>query len=134
MENLLEKLSKQAMVEAREALRQLVSTLNGLAGIHILDKKVCCVVRVWSLLCDCHMISQPHDAMCCYYEAMGVWQEYKEEMAVDCDKLQRIHALENLASLLRESPQDVPAKLLPGDGSEPEALLTVKSQQLMDEV
>ena len=40
MENLLEKLSKQAMVEAREALRQLVSTLNGLAGVHILADKV----------------------------------------------------------------------------------------------
>lgn len=44
MKNLLKKLSQQAMVEAREALRQLVSDLNGLAGIHILANKVGVVI------------------------------------------------------------------------------------------
>lgn len=36
MENLLSKLIQQAKVEARDALRLVVLTLNGLAGIHIL--------------------------------------------------------------------------------------------------
>ena len=40
MDVLLSKLTQQAKVEAREALRQLVSTLNGLAGLHTLDNEV----------------------------------------------------------------------------------------------
>lgn len=36
---------------------------------------------------------------------MVFWQEYKEQ-DVDCDKLQRIHALENLASLLEDCPDE----------------------------
>lgn len=40
MESLLGKLTKQAKMEAREALRVLVSTLNGLAGIHTLAHQV----------------------------------------------------------------------------------------------
>ena len=115
--------------------------------------------------------------MWCYREAMKVWQEYKDKMEVDCDKLQRIHALENLAYLLKECPQHTPGELpqhapgetpqhaqgespqhppgetpqhalgetpqhagpgetalLPGDESVPEALLTLKSQELMEEV
>ncbi len=65
---------------------------------------------------------------------MEVWKKYKEEMKVDCDKLQRIHALENLAALLKESPRHAPRDFLPEDGSEPEPLLTLKNQQLMEEV
>ena len=58
MENLLEKLCQQAKVEAREALRQLVSTLNGMAGIHILDDKVnVCVCVFWPSPCDRHVTS-----------------------------------------------------------------------------
>lgn len=49
--------------------------------------------------CDLQM----RDAVACYCEAMSLWQEYKEQ-GVDCDKLQRIHAMENLAGLLRDSP------------------------------
>lgn len=41
MDYLLSKLSQQAKVEARESLRQLVSTLNGLAGLHSLNAVVC---------------------------------------------------------------------------------------------
>ena len=40
MENLLSKLIQQAKVEARDALRLVVLTLNGLAGIHILGCRV----------------------------------------------------------------------------------------------
>lgn len=40
MEDLLAKLMKQAKVEARESLRQLISTLNGLAGIYALQNDV----------------------------------------------------------------------------------------------
>lgn len=31
---------------------------------------------------------------------MSLWKQYKEQ-DIDCDKLQRIHTLENLASLLK---------------------------------
>lgn len=40
MEDLLCKLVQQAKVETREALRQLVSNLNGLAGLHMLAHEV----------------------------------------------------------------------------------------------
>lgn len=43
------------------------------------------------------------DAVTCYCEAMCLWQEYKEQ-DVDCDKLQRIHAMENLEGLLKDNP------------------------------
>lgn len=90
--------------------------------------------------------------MSCYREAMEVWQEYKDKMGVDCDKLQRIHALENLAALLKESPEHACREFLPEDTAEPEAeaeaseseivdskvdpetLLTLKSQKLLEEV
>jgi hypothetical protein len=41
MENLLDKLTKQAKCEARDALRLVVMTLNGLAGVHALSLQVC---------------------------------------------------------------------------------------------
>ena len=40
MPELLDKLIMQAKVEAREALRQLVAALNGLAGISIIREEV----------------------------------------------------------------------------------------------
>ena len=94
-----------------------------------------------------------------------MWQEYKEEMGVDCDKLQRIHALENLATLLKELPPPslsqhaLRREMLSEDAAEPEAgpetgagpepeaiaefkatvpesdaVLTLQSQELMQEV
>jgi len=36
-----------------------------------------------------------------YREAMQAWQEH-EKQDIDCDKLQRIHTMENLSQLLRE--------------------------------
>lgn len=40
MKNLLGKLIMQAKTDARDVLRHLVSTLNGLAGVHILGDEV----------------------------------------------------------------------------------------------
>ncbi len=40
MPQLLEKLTTQAKVEAREGLRAMVAALNGLAGIFIIQKEV----------------------------------------------------------------------------------------------
>ena len=41
MDELLKKLAVQAKQEGREHLRLLVMSLNGVAAIHILEKKVC---------------------------------------------------------------------------------------------
>lgn len=40
MEDLLSKLTKQSRVEARETLREIVASLNGLAGLHSLKNEV----------------------------------------------------------------------------------------------
>ena len=40
MEELLKKMIVQAKQEGRESLRQLVSAINGMAGLHILNEKV----------------------------------------------------------------------------------------------
>ena len=40
MDDLLKKMIVQAKQEGRESLRQLVSAINGIAGIHILQGKV----------------------------------------------------------------------------------------------
>ena len=40
MPDLLEKLIQQAKVEGREALRQMVAALNGLAALHIIHEEV----------------------------------------------------------------------------------------------
>lgn len=40
MDDLLNKMIMQAKQEGRESLRQLVSAINGIAGIHILQKQV----------------------------------------------------------------------------------------------
>ena len=40
MDDLLKRMIVQAKQEGRESLRQLVSAINGIAGIHILQGKV----------------------------------------------------------------------------------------------
>ena len=47
MDDLLKKMIVQAKQEGRESLRQLVSAINGIAGIHILQGKV----RLYIVLC-----------------------------------------------------------------------------------
>ena len=44
---------------------------------------------------------QPFEALSYYREAMDLWLKYKHQ-DIECDKLQRIHTLENLAALLPE--------------------------------
>jgi hypothetical protein len=46
-------------------------------------------------------LPQQHTALEMYYAAMKVWQEH-ESHDVECDRVQRIHTLENLAELLME--------------------------------
>lgn len=50
MPELLEKLTTQAKQEAREALRQLVAALNGLAAVYIINEEVD-VVCMWVHFC-----------------------------------------------------------------------------------
>lgn len=52
MPELLEKLTTQAKQEAREALRQLVAALNGLAAVYIINEEVD-VVCMWVHFCLC---------------------------------------------------------------------------------
>lgn len=85
MPQLLKKLILQAKQEGREALRQLVSALNGLAAMHIIKN-------------ECG------EAIGRYREAMSSWLDYKDHL--ECDKLQRIHTMENLADLLRAGHTD----------------------------
>ena len=49
MTQLLDKLIVQAKSEAREALRKLILSLNGLAGLYILEKEVQCIYT-WSCM------------------------------------------------------------------------------------
>lgn len=59
----------------------------------------------------CHVTvvcSSQHCVAVSYYkEAIALWQEYRER-DVECDKLQRIHCLENLAGVLNDHPETVP--------------------------
>lgn len=80
MNDLLKKLITQAKQEGRENLRVLVAALNGQAAIHILTKK-------WQ------------EAVDAYREAMQSWKNHEKNF--DCDKLQKIHTMENLAYLLK---------------------------------
>ncbi|XP_019848691.1 PREDICTED: E3 ubiquitin-protein ligase SHPRH-like isoform X2 [Amphimedon queenslandica] len=81
MEELLKKMIVQAKQEGRESLRQLVAAINGMAGIHILNEKF-------------------QDAVDAYREAMYTWNNYKDDY--ECDRLQRIHTMENLSNLIKE--------------------------------
>lgn len=72
--------------------------------------------------------------MGCYLEAMQMWQDYKKEHKVDCDKLQRIHALENLACLLKESPQHAPKDLLTMELEAPEEVQHTSEDKTEPEV
>lgn len=49
MEELLKKLGVQAKQEGRECLRMLVMSINGLAGVHILNKEV--LTHIVTVLC-----------------------------------------------------------------------------------
>lgn len=64
--------------------------------------------------------------MSCYREAMTLWQEYKEQ-DVECDRLQRIHTMENLHLLLEENSQGEK-----GDGED--LGHTLRDDTLMEEV
>ena len=50
----------------------------------------------------CSYCMQFGGAQTYYREAMTLWDEYKEQ-GVECDRLQRIHAMENLAAVLSGS-------------------------------
>ena len=48
-------------------------------------------------------LCEQYDAMCCYQEAIDMWETYRE-FGVDCDKLQRIHTLEHLVKMMGHMP------------------------------
>ena len=85
MDELLKKLAVQAKQEGREHLRLLVMSLNGVAAIHILEKKVCAFKHT-IILVQRFVQLQWQLAVDTYREAMSCWTE--QERRFDCDKLQ----------------------------------------------
>ncbi|KAK8397451.1 hypothetical protein O3P69_004894 [Scylla paramamosain] len=81
MEMLLENLMKKTKVEAEEAHRLLIASINGLAAIHIIRQE-------WV------------EAVEAYREALQSMEEHSD---IKTDSLQRLHTLHNLAEVLEAS-------------------------------
>ena len=88
MPQLLDKLIVQAKAEAREELRKLILSFNGLAGLYILKEEVCygcgsamymtylCVISFLFLMVT-FGISQWSMAEETYQQAISTWTDYK---------------------------------------------------------
>ncbi|KAL1417154.1 hypothetical protein MTO96_000637 [Rhipicephalus appendiculatus] len=79
MEELLTSLIKKATVECEEAHRRMVSSMNGIAGIHIIR-------------------DETREAADVYREVL--WSVKDHSRNIKTDRLQQLHALHNLAQLL----------------------------------
>ena len=90
MEELMVQMIKKATLECEEANRQYVASLNGLAGLDIIDQKFA-------------------DAAEKYREVLRVVEEYKEK--IKTDTLQKLHSVTNLAELLEASHEGIPPTL-----------------------
>lgn len=85
MEMLLDNLIKKTKLEAEEAHRLLVASMNGLAGVHIIKEEWVEAVNVYR----------------------GVLQSVEEHNNIKTDSLQRLHTLHNLAELIESNHQGV---------------------------
>ena len=90
MEELMVQMIKKATLECEEANRQYVASLNGLAGLDIIDQKF-------------------SDAAEKYREVLRVVEEHKEK--IKTDTLQKLHSVTNLAELLEASHEGIPPTL-----------------------
>ncbi|XP_005088907.1 E3 ubiquitin-protein ligase SHPRH [Aplysia californica] len=84
MEKVLEHMTKKVKTECEEAHRQIVASLNGLAGLAILRGKLL-------------------DAVDKYREVLRSVEEHKERFRTD--DLQQLHAMHNLAWVLDSKPE-----------------------------
>uniref|UniRef100_A0A7N0TH89 E3 ubiquitin-protein ligase SHPRH n=1 Tax=Kalanchoe fedtschenkoi TaxID=63787 RepID=A0A7N0TH89_KALFE len=82
MDEILQVLIGKTKVEGEEALRTLVSALNGLAGIAVLRREM-------------------HQAVSLYEESLAITKEHSEDFRLD--PLMSLHIHHNLAEILRES-------------------------------
>nr|XP_022908014.1 E3 ubiquitin-protein ligase SHPRH [Onthophagus taurus] len=84
MENLLDALIATSLVQCEESLRSLVSAMNGLAGLFLIQ-------------------TNPKAAADMYRKVMAISKEYvqdQNEIGLEVDKLQQIHVLYNLIEIL----------------------------------
>ncbi|XP_017984679.1 PREDICTED: E3 ubiquitin-protein ligase SHPRH isoform X1 [Theobroma cacao] len=124
MEEILNVLISKTKTEGEEALRMLVSALNGLAGIAIIEEK----------------LSQ---AVSLYKEALDITKEHSEDFRLD--PLLNIHIHHNLAEILQmvTSLEKLPVEMQQFSGSSEKASKahsnelcdqsSVKSQKLYDQ-
>ncbi|KAK7076402.1 hypothetical protein SK128_024788, partial [Halocaridina rubra] len=85
MEMLLENLIKKTKLEAEEAHRLLVSSMNGLAGIHIINEE-------WK------------EAVDTYREVLRSVQNHSN---IKTDSLQKLHTIHNLAEILESNHRGI---------------------------
>ena len=85
MEQLLDQLIKKVKGECEDSNRQKVSSLNGLAGLDVIEEK-------WK------------DAVDKYREVLRWIDEYKSR--VKTDSLQKLHTFTNLAEMLENKRDD----------------------------
>lgn len=90
MPELLESLIKKTTIEAQEALRKHIASLNGLAGLHIIAHEY---------------VSAAEN----YREVMRITEDYKDRVKVDT--LQKIHTLHNLAEIITAYKDVIPPTL-----------------------
>lgn len=85
MEMLLENLIKKTKLETEEAHRLLIASMNGLAGIHIIQEE-------WSQAVEMYR---------------SVLRSIEEHANIKTDSLQRLHTLHNLAEILESGHPNI---------------------------
>ncbi|XP_076060889.1 E3 ubiquitin-protein ligase SHPRH [Oratosquilla oratoria] len=90
MEQLLEDLIRKTKVEAEDAHRSMLKSMNGLAGIHIIKEE-------WA------------EAVSLYREVLQLVKE--REDYIKTDTLQRLHTFHNLSELLDAKHEGIPPTL-----------------------
>nr|CAH7738161.1 unnamed protein product [Callosobruchus chinensis] len=92
MQDLLEALIQKNESDCEECLRLIISSLNGLAGIYLLQGK-------------------HQEAVGYYREVLQLrarFSEGKKDTKLSVDKLQLVHTMHNLAEVLEQNPPDHP--------------------------
>lgn len=90
MTELLEALIKKTTIEAQDALRKHIASLNGMAALHILCNEFVTAAEK-------------------YREVLRITEEYKGRVKVDT--LQSIHTLHNLSEIIEENRGIIPPTL-----------------------
>ena len=93
MHELMEQMIKKATLETEEANRQYISSLNGLAGLDIIDQNFAEAVEK-------------------YREVLRFVEEHKEK--IKTDTLQKLHTVTNLAEILEANHEGIDPTLRDG--------------------